>query len=642
MIPAGALAFLALAVAQGPDSAGPPGARELARPDLEAWLDGFMPFALRRGDVAGAVVVVVKDGGVLLQKGYGLADRVKTLPVDPERTLFRPGSVSKLITWTAVMQLVEQGKLDLDRDVNAYLDFTIPPRDGQPVTLRHLMTHTPGFEETLKSLIGDDPEAMPTLEAYLKRWVPNRIFAPGTVPAYSNYGVALAGHVVARVSGESFDDYLDRHIFAPLGMQRSTFRQPLPDALREDMSRGYQLGSGTDQKYELVGPAPAGSMAATGADMARFMLAHLGGGALDSARILQPETVRLMHGTAAPVIPPLNGMLLGFYQRNVNGRRIIGHDGDTQYFHSMLSLFPDDGIGIFLSVNSSGIQGAAGTIRTALLDGFIGRYLPNPAPGGVVDSATAAEHARVIAGRYQPSRRAESSFLSLLGLFGQAKVMATDSGSISVPALTGMNGQPKKWVEVEPFVWREVGGTERLAAKLENDRVTMWSVDEISPFIVFQPVVWWKSGGWLVPAVILSLVMLGLTLVAWPAGAIARRRYRAPFPLAGAEARALRFMRLAALAVFATLVAWLITIQAISSSLAAFSPARDPLFRFLRVLTFLVFVAALLAAVWNSRRAWTGKRGWFARGWSTLLVGATLTLLWVGVVFNLAGVGADY
>jgi CubicO group peptidase (beta-lactamase class C family) len=639
MIAAAALALL-LTVAQGPDSA--PGARELARPDLEAWLDGFMPFALRRGDVAGAVVVVVKDGGVLLQKGYGLADRAEGIPVDPERTLFRPGSVSKLVTWTAVMQLVEQGKVDLDRDVNDYLDFTIPPRDGQPVTLRHLMTHTPGFEETLKSLIGDDPEAMPTLEDYVKRWVPNRIFAPGAVPAYSNYGVALAGHVIARVSGESFDDYLDRHIFGPLGMQRSTFRQPLPDALGADMSKGYQLGSGMDQKYEIVGPAPAGSMAATGADMARFMLAHLGGGAIDSARILLPETARLMHGTAAPVIPPLNGMLLGFYQRNVNGRRIIGHDGDTQYFHSMLSLFPDDGVGIFLSVNSSGRQGAAGTIRTALLDRFIGRYFPNPAPGGSVDSATAVDHARLMAGRYEASRRAESSFLSLLGLFGQAKVVATDSGSITVPALTGINGQPKKWVEVEPFVWREIGGTERLGAKVEDGRVVMWSVDEVSPFTVFQPVAWWKSGGWLVPALILSLVALGLTVIAWPAGAIARRRYRAPFPLAGAEARALRFMRLAALAVFATLVAWLITVQAVSSSLAVFSPSRDPWFRFLRILTFLTFAAALLAALWNARRVWTGTRGWFARGWSTVLVGAALTLLWVGVVFNLAGIGTDY
>jgi CubicO group peptidase (beta-lactamase class C family) len=641
MIATTVLALLVLAGAQGSDAVGGPAARELTRPDLEAWLDGFMPFALRRSDVAGAVVVVVRDGGVLLQKGYGFADRETGTPVYPERTLFRPGSVSKLVTWTAVMQLVEQGKLDLDRDVNDYLDFTVPARDGQPVTMRHLMTHTPGFEETLKSLIGDDPDAMPALDVYLKRWVPTRIFAPGTVPAYSNYGVTLAGYVVARVSGESFDDYLDRHIFAPLGMTRSTFRQPLPAALQDDMSRGYQLGSGTAQKYELVGAAPAGSMAATGADMARFMIAHLRGGALDTARILRPETVQQMQGTASPMIPPLNGMLLGFYQRNVNGRRIIGHDGDTQYFHSMLSLFPDDSIGIFLSVNSTGAEGAAGTIRTALLDGFVGRYLPNTALPAAVDSATAAGHAAILAGRYQPSRRAESSFLSLLGLFGQA-VVAVEDGSITVPALTGIDGQPKRWTQVAPFVWREVGGTERLAAKVEDGRVTMWSVDEIAPFIVFQPVEWWKSGGWLVPALVISLAVLGLTLVAWPAGAIARRRYRVPFSLAGPDAHALRVMRLAALAVVLVLVAWMITIQPVNSSLSAFSPARDPWIRFLRVTTFLVFAAALLAALWNARCAWSGVRGWFGRGWSVLLVGATVILLWVGMAFRLTGIGADY
>ena len=123
----------------------------LNRADVEAWLDGFMPYALERGDIAGAVVVVVKDGQVLLQKGYGYADVAKRTPVDPETTLFRPGSVSKLFTWTAVMQLVEQGKLDLDADVNEYLDFEIPARDGKPVTLRQIMTHTAGLEETARA-----------------------------------------------------------------------------------------------------------------------------------------------------------------------------------------------------------------------------------------------------------------------------------------------------------------------------------------------------------------------------------------------------------------------------------------------------------------------------------------------------------
>ena len=197
---------------------------------------GFVPYALAAGDIAGAVVVVVKDGAVLVQKGYGHADVEARTPVDPAATLFRPGSVSKLFTWTAVMQLVEQGKLDLDADVNQYLDFEIPARDGTPVTLRQAMTHTTGFEEQIRALITADPDEITPLGDALKYWVPERIHVPGATPAYSNYATALAGYIVERVSGESFDDYIERHSFQPLGMDRSSFRQPLPAPLLANMS----------------------------------------------------------------------------------------------------------------------------------------------------------------------------------------------------------------------------------------------------------------------------------------------------------------------------------------------------------------------------------------------------------------------
>ena len=172
-------------------------ADRLTAPDLEAWLDGFMPYALEKNDVAGAVVVVVKDGKVLLEKGYGYADLAKRTPVDPERTLFRPGSVSKLFTWTAVMQLVEQGKIDLDQDVNTYLDFKIPPYQGKPVTMRNIMTHTAGFEEAIRGLIATDPKGIQPLGDTLKHWVPARVYAPGSTSAYSNYATAVAGYIVA-------------------------------------------------------------------------------------------------------------------------------------------------------------------------------------------------------------------------------------------------------------------------------------------------------------------------------------------------------------------------------------------------------------------------------------------------------------
>ena len=241
---------------------------------MDVWLDGFLPYALRTADIPGAVVTVVKDGQILTARGFGYADREKRTPVDPERTLFRPGSVSKLVTWTAAMQLVEQGKLDLDRDVNTYLDFKIPEYDGKPVTLRQLMTHTAGFEEAVKDIIFTDPAHLLPLGDYLKRWTPKRVFEPGTTPAYSNWATALTGYLVERVSGESFDDYCDKHIFAPLGMTNSTMRQPLPAALAGQMASGYKPGQEAG-KFEIVGPAPAGSLSSTGTDMAKFMIAYL-------------------------------------------------------------------------------------------------------------------------------------------------------------------------------------------------------------------------------------------------------------------------------------------------------------------------------------------------------------------------------
>src|SRR5688572_25643966 len=165
----------------------------LTATDVNAWLDGFMPYALARGDIPGAVIVVVRDGQVVAQRGYGFSNVAKRTRVDPRATMFRPGSISKLFTWTAVMQQVEQGKLNLDADVNQYLDFKIPPYQGKPITLRHIMTHTAGFEEQVKDIISTNEKEVLPYEQLLKRWVPKRVYAPGTTPAYSNYATSLAG-----------------------------------------------------------------------------------------------------------------------------------------------------------------------------------------------------------------------------------------------------------------------------------------------------------------------------------------------------------------------------------------------------------------------------------------------------------------
>ena len=430
-----ATATTSAAPANSPEQVG--AAVPLTKADVDVWLDGYLPYALRTADIPGAVVTVVKDGQLLTARGFGYADREKRSLVDPDRTLFRPGSVSKLITWTAAMQLVEQGKLDLDKDINTYLDFKIPEYDGKPVTLRQLMTHTGGFEEAVKDIIYSDPAHIVPLGDYLKRWTPTRVYAPGTTPAYSNWATALTGYVIERVSGESFDDYCDKHIFAPLGMSNSSMRQPLPAALAGQMASGYKPGAEAG-KFEIVGPAPAGSLSSTGTDMAKFMIAHLDQG----KGLLSPEVAAMMHNSPldkvnpASLLPPLNRMELGFFETNLNGREVIGHLGDTEYFHTSLHLLMKEGVGIYFSFNSGGREGQVQTLRWSLFEDFADRYFPEvPVANKPVDEKTAAEHAAMMAGNWQVSRTTWSSPLNMLQLDRpdqggrRAERRAADSGT---------------------------------------------------------------------------------------------------------------------------------------------------------------------------------------------------------------------
>lgn len=619
-----------------------PSTAALTREDVEAWLDGYLPYALQSGGIAGAVVVVVKDGQVLLQKGYGYADVAARQPVDPERTLFRPGSVSKLFTWTAVMQQVEQGKLDLDTDVNEYLDFEIPPRDGQPITLRHIMTHTAGFEEQVKGLIGQEGEPAPVLEEVMKDWVPTRIFAPGTTPAYSNYATALAGYIVQLVSGMPFDDYIEQHIFEPLGMQHSSFRQPLPEHLRPLMSKGYGQAGGEPQAFEIVGAAPAGSLSASGADMAKFMIAHLQKGAFGTNRILQESTAEMMHTTALTLLPRVHRMMLGFYEQNYNGRRAIGHGGDTVWFHSDLHLFIDDGVGMYISMNSSGIGPAVQHIRGALFEKFADRYLPGPTLDGEVDESTAAEHARMISGVYENSRRMDSSFFRLLGLAGPVKVTPNPDHTISVSMARNLAGAPIKWREVEPFVWRDVDGKNLLAAQVKDGQVVRFSFDGLSPFMVFDRAPAYRSPAWLVPSLTIGLIALLLTSLAWPVSALARRHYGVPYHLTGEDAKAHRWIRIAATAAVALFVAWATTAGMMISNLNLLKPSMDPWLWFLQLASLIVFVGGAALGLWNAWVVVRGTRKWYTKVWAVVLALSLLVLLWVAVTCHLIAFDVNY
>ncbi len=624
-----------------------PALARLTADDAAAWIDGYMPYALKRGGIPGAVVVIVKDGQILFSRGYGTSDLATGAPVDPKKTLFRPGSISKLFTWTAVMQQVEAGKIDLDADVNRYIDFKIPAYDGKPVTMRNIMTHSGGFEEVAKNIIVGKPENYLPFEKVLKHWVPARVFPAGAYPAYSNYATTLAGYIVQRVSGEPFDDYIAAHILKPLGMNDSTFVQPLPAALAPQMSKGYYDSSRPKPAYELVSMAPAGALAASGEDMGRFMIAHLQRGSYNGAQILKPETADLMHKTALRVTPPLSGMALGLMELDLNGQRIIGHGGDTEAFHSMLMMYPASNVGIYVSLNAAGKDGASMPVRYGLLYGFADRYFPAPpeAPS-TVDAATAKAHGALMASNsYVTSRASSTSLVKITELLGQQTFTVNDDGTISSSAGKDESGAVQKWREVRPFVWEEVNGhRNQLAAVVKDGKVAMWSMGVFAPIMVFLPVAPLESATLLLPLLCAAMALLVVTVIAWPLAAGARRRYGAAFPLTGARATGYRLSRLAALLA-------LLATGGIAFILAQFGKGLDGIEALagqnglviaVEALVLIGWVGGLLAALYNLYAVLTQPSGWFAKLWGVLLVLAFAVLAWVAVVYNLVNFSTNF
>jgi CubicO group peptidase (beta-lactamase class C family) len=623
-----------------PAPAAAPAAHPLTADDVNEFLDGYMPYAVKSGDVAGAVVVVVKDGQVVTERGYGYADIKSKRLVDPKTTLFRPGSISKLFMWTAVMQLVEEGKLDLDADINRYLDFKVLPFHGKPVTMRNLMTHTPGFEDVNKNLFVGDEKHLTTLHDFVVH-VPTRIYEPGTITAYSNYGAALAGYIVQRVSGEPFEDYIQHHVYDPLGMAHATFHQPLPEKFKADMATAYGPASAGPKPYELVNAEPAGSMSVTGDDMSHFMIAHLQDGRYGQAQILKPETARYMHATQFTPVPPLNGMALGFYREDFDGQPIVAHAGDTGSFHSDLHLYLNQGVGIFMSM--SGGKGQAAELgeglRSVLFREFTDRYFP-AAQQALPTAPTAKHDAALIAGRYMLDLRSADSFLSIVTLLGESTVTALPDGTVEVSSYKNAAGAVKKWREVGPLLWQEVGGSSRMAARLENGKVFALRDDSMPPVEELIPVTPSLNGGVLMPLLMFCVIVLAGALVIWPISVVARRRYGQTFALTGRAATLYRGVRVAALLDLVLLGGWLVLLTALGN--AALDGRVDGEIRLLQVLCVLAILGAGIG-LWNLVTVWGDSgRSWWAKLSSLILAAALLAPVWFILALRLITPSLNY
>jgi CubicO group peptidase (beta-lactamase class C family) len=615
----------------------PAEAHELSANDVGAFFDGLIPQQLAQNDIAGAVVIVVKDGTPVFARGYGYADLAKKTPISPDGTLFRTGSTGKLFTWTAVMQLVEQGKLDLDHDVNEYLDFKLPATWPKPVTLRNLMTHTGGFEETVEDLFYPDAAHIKPLGEYLRTHIPGRIFPPGTTPAYSNYGAALAGYIVQRVSGEPYAEYIENHVFRPLGMAHSTFRQPLPPALEPLMSKGYAVASSPPGPFELISVAPAGAAANTAADLARFMMAQLQGGQLDGAQILRSETVQLMQSRQFVNLPDMNAMALGFYEESRNGHRIIGHGGDTLYFHGDLHLVPDANLGFYIGYNSAGRgeEGFEGP-RVVAWHAFLDRYFPYEVPA-VAPPASASYDAAQVGGRYLVSRRGETTIVAglwtLLPIL-EPKVFANSDGTISVTGFKGQNGELKRYSEIGHLLFREVDGQDRIGFKPEESGRMRMVIDY--PFMVFQKTRWYEDSAFNMMLAAGACAVFVLTLLLWPAMALIRRHYGVRLERTAAQRRLRLLVRvvcaldLVFLGVFAAFL-----VAVLSSQNAQQTSGGDLLLHLLQLVGWLGVLGSLVA-LYGAWLSWgTPGRGFWNRIGDSAIALACVAFVWIAFMWNL-------
>lgn len=374
---------------------------ELTAESAKAFLDEFFASDAAKSMYTGAAVVIVKDEEVLASEGYGYADAAAEKAVDPDTTVFRLASVSKTFTAVAIMQLAEQGKLDLDGDIRQYLPeglSYINPYDT-PVTVADLLTHRSGFapSEPLATDMVTDLSVYVSMEDYAKERMPNVVREPGSAYKYDNYAYLLLGLIVQNVSGQPYETYMADNVFAPLGMSMSGFE--LKSDLLDNVAVAYDLsGQPYDTYFYLPNIMPHGGMLATAGDVARFMTAFLNEGATpDGGRILAAASVKEMEAYRSLIHPLLPDTTYGFESpmllpQTASSTRVIAKYGDLPGNSSMLMFIPDEDVGVFLTYNSNSV------LRNVFYQQFMGTFFPEDliplaAPAGFVPG-DAAELAR--------------------------------------------------------------------------------------------------------------------------------------------------------------------------------------------------------------------------------------------------------
>lgn len=626
------LAMLALGWATAVSAQAPPPS---AVPDtaIASFVDGYMANAVDQLGLPSASVGVVRDGRTILLKSYGYADYKTRRRADPYATMYRQASISKLFTWLVVMQQVEAGKLDLDKDVNTYLDFRIPEAFGKPITLRHLMTHTAGFDERFRGVF--DPGPPQQLGTLVRENIPTRIYPPGQTMAYSNYGAALAGYIAERVAGVPLLDLIQQRILTPLGMTRSTFAQPVPPGLKPLLAQGYMPGSREPLAFEWVGTPGAGGMSSTPADMTRFLTMLLNGGSMNGVQIVRPETLATMLRLQRPLGPGLPvGAGLGFIGGTSNGVRSFGHGGNLAASATLLQFFPDARLGIYMAFNGQGLNGAAGRVRRDLVPAIIQRFAGGVAsPVRVIPAAqsTAAE----VAGAYVTARRSHFGLFAFAEEAGPTVVAEAKDGAITISTAVGSDGSPLRWLPTgrDRFAEAESGSPmvfERDAA----GAVRGMAGERVYPVAEFD-----RVGSWLtsvVPVVGAALGIILLTALALPVGALLRGAWRVrPVQAKRRGRRWYGAARAGAWVIIAAIVVLTVYLMRVQEDLALLTTGAGPWLLAIRLLMALSVVGGI-ALIFDGFAAWRdGTRGLWRKVWASLAAIAALAIVAAILKFDL-------
>jgi CubicO group peptidase (beta-lactamase class C family) len=496
-------------------SDGPSPVSSIDPEQLEAFVDDTVRATMREDDIAGVSVAIVDRSGPILIKGYGMAAPGRAVDAD---TLFPMQSISKTLVWIALMQLVEQGKIHLDDPVNVYLPSNLQiPGEGfrKPVLISNLIDHTSGFEDSaLGHLFVQQAESLLPLEAYLARFRVHRAREPGTVQVYSNYGAALGGAIVARVSGMAWEDYVEQRIIQPLGMGAATFRQPysedlvkshglpppMPQVVETHLTDGFRRGTAGLEAAarEFTSDVPAGALVASPTNMAAYMGALLSPQVMERAGVLKAQTLLSMRTPLFNGPAGFGDMRYGFQAIALPGDlEAFGHGGDSVYQVASMTLIPSRGLGIFVAANTASGRGLTIRLRQDLASKFLGADLAPPVYG-----AQAYRQAASFDGDYRNLRRAY--FRTERGLYdlliGAISVSAAPNGDLQIRSILD---KPRLLMPMGGGVYRDVKGPEQIAFRPLNGQIGLYE-----PYLhtAWERVGYFESPDWAILVVALTLV----------------------------------------------------------------------------------------------------------------------------------------